>query len=72
MGTKPDQESLSMEKLIYPDIYKNLILLHVGNKRTDQPEHPRSLISAFIYYYLESKLSKLDTGKSIIIASLCS
>ena len=29
-----------------------------NNKVTDQPAHPRSLISAFIFHYLKSKVTR--------------
>ena len=35
---------------------KNLILLYVNNKGTDQPAHLRSLFSSFLIHYLESML----------------
>ena len=33
----------------------NPTLLHVSHKGTDQPAHPRSLISAFVTHYLETR-----------------
>ena len=33
------------------------------NKETDQPAHPRSLISAFVVCFLESIICKLATAK---------
>ena len=34
-----------------------------NNKGTDQPAHPRSLISAFVFRFLESITSKLATSE---------
>ena len=33
------------------------------NKGADQPAHPRRLVSAFVIHFLESVISKLDTGE---------
>ena len=35
----------------------------VNNKGADQPAHPRSLISAFVFRSLESIISKLSVAK---------
>ena len=37
------------------------------NKGTDQPAHPRSLISAFVIRFLESTISKLCTSEILIL-----
>ena len=50
---------------------RNLSSGIANNKGTDQPAHPRSLISAFVIYLLESIISKLATN-STFLASLCS
>ena len=34
----------------------------VNNTGADQPAHPRSLISAFVFRFLESTICKLATG----------
>ena len=43
-----------------------------NNKGTNQPVHPRSLISAFVIQLLQIILSKLALRNFIILASLCS
>ena len=35
--------------------------MFANNKGADQPAHPRSLISAFVFRFLESIISKLAT-----------
>ena len=47
-------------KCSYMDI---CFLLHVNNKGADQTAHLCSLISALVFHYLESRLSKLATDK---------
>ena len=42
---------------------EDLSLVFVNNKVTDQPAHPRSLISAFVIHVLESTISKLATSE---------
>ena len=42
-----------------------------NNKGTDQPVHPRRLISAFVFRFLEQFISSLATGE-ISIFSLVS
>ena len=39
----------------------------MNNKGADQPAHPRSLISAFVFRFLESIISRLATGKILIL-----
>ena len=36
---------------------------YANNKGSDQPAHPRSLISAFVVRYLDSKIPLLATAK---------
>ena len=38
-----------------------------NNTGTDQPAHPRSLISAFVIHYLESSICKLVTCEISIL-----
>ena len=38
----------------------------VNNKGADTPEHPRSLINAFVVRFVESIISKLATGEILI------
>ena len=42
-----------------------LFMLYVNDKGTDQPAHPRSLISTFVVSYLDSVISVV----SIVIIS---
>ena len=42
---------------------ENLFSGFANNTSSDQPAHPRSLISAFIIRFLESTISKLDTSE---------
>ena len=44
-------------------IQENLFSGFVNNKSTDQPAHPRKLISAFVIRFLESIISKLATSE---------
>ena len=37
--------------------------LHANNKGVDQPAHPRSLVSAFVFRSLESTTAQLETCK---------
>ena len=39
------------------------ILLHANNQNADQPAHPRKLISAFCFPFLESTIPKFVTSK---------
>ena len=39
-------------------------MLHGNNKSADRPAHPCSLISAFFIHSLESRMTKLTTGKN--------
>ena len=44
----------------------------MNNKGTDQPVHPRSLISAFVIHFLESSLAVLAISEIFnFLASLC-
>ena len=60
----------------YGDVVDRLVCLQMGlgakknlpsgfanNKGTDQPAHPRSLISTFVFRFLESIISKLATSE---------
>ena len=42
---------------------ENLSSRLAHNKGTDQPTDPRSLISTFVIYFLESIISQLATGE---------
>ena len=46
---------------------ETLTLLLVNNHGADQPEHPRSLISAFVIRYLKSKVTRSDSLNSTFI-----
>ena len=63
-----------LEPLSYgPGPEKTCLLGFANNTGTDQPAHPRSLISAFVISFLESIIYKLATGEiSYFLASLCS
>ena len=41
-----------------------MTLLYANNKVTDQPAHPRSLISAFYVHFLENILATIHTCKT--------
>ena len=49
-------ETLSVNEL-------NLFLPHANNKGTDQPAHPRSLISAFVVHCLDSIIPLLSISE---------
>ena len=42
---------------------ENRSLGFANNKSTDQPAHPRRLISAFVNHFLEKVISKLTTSE---------
>ena len=43
--------------------WENLFLPYANNKGADQPAHPRSLISAFVFRCLDSKLPLVSTSE---------
>ena len=49
--------------LIEPRREKTCLRSFASNKGTDQPAHPRSLISAFVIRFFESTISKLTTSE---------
>ena len=51
---------------------KTCLMLYANNKGTDQPAHPRSLISAFVVRCLDSVMSLVSVTKisSLILASV--
>ena len=49
---------------------ENLSLVFANNKGADQPEHPRSLTSAFVIRLLEIIISSLDTSDILILSVL--
>ena len=46
--------------IIWASMRETLTLLLANNKGADQPVHPGSLISIFVYCYLKSKATKSD------------
>ena len=46
-------------RITWASTRENLSLGFVNNIGADQPVHPRSLISTFVFYFLESIISKL-------------
>ena len=44
---------------------KSVTLLLANNKGTDQPAHPRSLISAFVFRYLKSKVTIFQMSRDM-------
>ena len=60
----------SMYSLIYgPQREKTCFRWFGNNTGSDQPAHPRSLISAFVIRFLENIICKLATGE---ISTFCS
>ena len=51
---------------------KTCLMSYANNKGTDQPEHPRSLISAFVVRCLDSTMSLVSVTKisSLMLASV--
>ena len=49
-----------------PRCKKTCLRRFANNKDTDQPAHPRSLISAFVIRFFESFVSKLATSEILI------
>ena len=47
---------------------EKLALLHANNKGAYHPAHPRSLISAFVIRYLESKVVNMLHTKLVYVA----
>ena len=43
--------------IIWASSWENLFLPYANNKGTDQPAHPRSLISTFVVHSLDSIIS---------------
>ena len=50
---------LSYETKIGPQCEKTCLLQFANNRDADQPDHLRSLISAFVIHFLEVNISKL-------------
>ena len=62
---------LKWKKLFFPITYeprheKTCLRVFANNTGTDQPAHPRSLISAFVIRFLESIVCTLATGENSI------
>ena len=55
-------------KSIWASTRENLSSVFANNKGTDQPAHPRSLISAFVIRLLEHIISKFATGEVSIVS----
>ena len=60
-----EMESLptSFQILDGPQREKTCLRGVANNTGADQPAHPRSLISAFVFPFLESSICKLDTNE---------
>ena len=56
-------ETKSAEQRVQPRSEKTCLWVFGNNTCTDQPAHPRSLISTFVFGFLESIICKLATGK---------
>ena len=52
-----------MDAIIWASMRENLSLGVANNTGADQPAHPRSLISTFVFCFLESITSKLAISK---------
>ena len=52
-----------MDAIIWASMRENLSLGVGNNTGADQPAHPRSLISTFVFRFLESITSKLAIGE---------
>ena len=57
---------------IWATSWENLFMPYVNNKGTDQPAHPRSLISAFVFRCLDSiiHLVSIPEISSLYLASV--
>ena len=58
--------------LIWATSWENLFMPYANNKSTDQPAHPRSLISAFVVRWLDSIIPLVSISKisSLYLASV--
>ena len=54
---------MSISFIYGPRREKNCLPGFANNTGTDQPAHPRSLISAFVIRFVESIICKLSTGE---------
>ena len=59
---------VSSYNIIGPRREKTCFLGVAKNTGTDQPVHPCSLISAFVFRYLESIICIITTGKIVSVA----
>ena len=57
------QVTKNTQKLNGPRLEKTCLRGFANNTGTDQPAHPRSLISAFVICFLESTICTLATGE---------
>ena len=57
---------------IWATSLENLFMPYVTNKGTDQPAHPRSLISAFVVHCLDSIIPLVSISSFKPLAGLCS
>ena len=54
--------AISASHIIGPRSEKTSLWGFANDTAADQPAHPRSLITAFVFRFLESTICKLDTG----------
>ena len=57
------KNNFQIHSLTGPQCEKTCLRRFVNNKGADQPAHRRSLISAFVFRFLESIISKLATSE---------
>ena len=72
MYDKADEWLVNNQRSNGPRREKTCLRGLTNNKGTDQPAHPRSLISAFVIRFLKSTVFNLATGQLKFLASLCS
>ena len=63
MINHPKTENIIAKETNGPRCEKPCLREFANNKGSDQPEHPRSLISALVIRLLESTISKLATSE---------
>ena len=63
--------SLALYVLYEPGHEKMCLMSYANNKGTDQPAHPRSLISTFVVRCLDSIISLDSTAEISTLASFC-
>ena len=61
--SKQGKRCVDAQAINGPRREKTCLRRFANNKGSDQPAHPRSLISAFVIHCLESTISKLTTSE---------